>query len=164
MWGGKNVGGGQSVWFWRITLFYLEKRLSKYKMTIFSKKLGVYGPFAPPAAPIVIKPKFVTETLQWSGERKCKVVSIKPNLQANWTCNAITSLLLNGAFVRRTTDLEKTVNINWLLIWLSVTTIADAHKGNVWAHDQPSALWHNTQKKQTSQRATHASAKVSPKS
>ena len=33
----------------RITLFCLEKRLSKHKMTIFSKNLGGHGPFAPPA-------------------------------------------------------------------------------------------------------------------
>jgi len=29
--------------------------------------------------PIVIKPKVVTEALQWSGERKCKVTPVKPN-------------------------------------------------------------------------------------
>ena len=29
----------------RITLFCLEKRLSKHKMTIFSKNLGGHGPF-----------------------------------------------------------------------------------------------------------------------
>jgi len=34
--------------FKRITLFCLEKRLSKHKMTIFSIKLGGHGPFAPP--------------------------------------------------------------------------------------------------------------------
>jgi len=33
--------------FRRITLFCLEKRLSKHKMTIFSKNLGGHGPFAP---------------------------------------------------------------------------------------------------------------------
>ena len=86
--------------------------------------------------PLVIKPKVVKEALQWSGEPQCKVTSIKPNWQANWTDNEITSLLLNDTFVRRTTDLEKTFNMNWLLISLSVTTISDAflHKGNVWAH------------------------------
>jgi len=35
--------------FRRITLFYLEKRLSKHKMTIFSKNLGGMAPFAPPS-------------------------------------------------------------------------------------------------------------------
>jgi len=33
--------------------------------------------------PLVIKPKLVKEALQWKGERKCKVTSIKPNWQAN---------------------------------------------------------------------------------
>ena len=50
----------------------------------------------------------------------------KPNWQANWTYNAITSLLLNGTFVRKTTDLDKTANMNWLPFSLSVTTSADA--------------------------------------
>jgi len=58
--------------------------------------------------PIVITPKVVTEALQWSSERRCKVTPVKSNWQANWTCNAITSLLLNDTFVRRTTNLEKT--------------------------------------------------------
>jgi len=31
-----------------LTLFCLEKRFSKHKMTVFSKILGGYGPFAPP--------------------------------------------------------------------------------------------------------------------
>jgi len=34
--------------FTRITLFCLEKHLSKHKMTIFSKNLGGHGPFGPP--------------------------------------------------------------------------------------------------------------------
>jgi len=33
--------------FRRITLFCLEKRLSKHKMTVFSKNFGGHGPFAP---------------------------------------------------------------------------------------------------------------------
>jgi len=33
--------------FRRITLFCLEKRLSKHKMTIYSKHLGGHGPFGP---------------------------------------------------------------------------------------------------------------------
>jgi len=33
--------------------------------------------------PLVNKPKVEKEALQWSGERKCKVKSIKPNSQAN---------------------------------------------------------------------------------
>jgi len=99
---------------------------------------------------LVIKLNVVKEALQWSGERKCKVTSIKPNWQANWTYNAITSLLLNGTFIRRT-DLETTPNMNWLLISLSVIADAFLHKGKVWADDQLAALWRNTREKQTSQ-------------
>jgi len=29
--------------------------------------------------PVVIKPKVVTEALQWSGDRRCKVTPVKPN-------------------------------------------------------------------------------------
>jgi len=38
--------------FRRITLFCLEKHLSKRKMTIFSKNLGGHGHFGPPATPM----------------------------------------------------------------------------------------------------------------
>jgi len=47
-------GGDQKIWrskmfdFRRITLFRLEKRLSKHKMTIRSKNFGGQGPFDPP--------------------------------------------------------------------------------------------------------------------
>ena len=34
--------------FRRITLFCLEKRLSKHRTTIVSKNLGGHGPFGPP--------------------------------------------------------------------------------------------------------------------
>jgi len=34
--------------FGGMTLFCLEKRLSKHKMTIFSNNLGGHGPFGPP--------------------------------------------------------------------------------------------------------------------
>ena len=115
--------------------------------------------------PLVIEPKAVKEALQWGGERKCKVTSIKPNWQTNWTYNAVTSLLLNDTFVRRTTDSEKTVKMNFLLMSLAVTTIADAfvHKGTVWAHDQLSALWRNTWKNRLHKRTSHASGQSSPK-
>ena len=39
--------------FRRITLFCLEKRLSKHEMTIFSNNLGGHGPFVPLATPMV---------------------------------------------------------------------------------------------------------------
>jgi len=95
-------------------------------------------------------------------------------LTSKLNLNAITLLMLNDAFVRRTTDLEKTVNINWLFISLSVTTIADAflHKSDiwahyqlrVWAHYQLSALWHNLRKEQehTREQQMHP-PKVPPK-
>jgi len=50
---GSGVASPNSFWgtkmfdFRRITLFCLEKRLSKHKMTIFSKNLGGMAPFAP---------------------------------------------------------------------------------------------------------------------
>ena len=43
----------------------------------------------------VIKPKVVKDTLQWRSERKCKVSSVKPNWQVNWTYNAIILLLFD---------------------------------------------------------------------
>ena len=51
VWGGaKKFGRGQNAWFQAntVTLFCLEKCLSKHKMTIFSKRMGGHGPFAPP--------------------------------------------------------------------------------------------------------------------
>jgi len=48
IWGeAKNLVGGKMFDFKRITLFCLEKRLSKHKMTIFSKNLRGLGPFGP---------------------------------------------------------------------------------------------------------------------
>ena len=43
----KNWGGAKMFDFRQITLFSLEKRLSKHKMTIFSKNLGEHGLFRP---------------------------------------------------------------------------------------------------------------------
>ena len=40
--------GGKVYDFRRITLFYLEKRLSKHKMPIFSENLRGEWPFGPP--------------------------------------------------------------------------------------------------------------------
>jgi len=53
--GRKNFGGAKVFDFRRITLFCLEKRLSKHKMTIFSKNLGGNGPFCPPGCAYVSK-------------------------------------------------------------------------------------------------------------
>jgi len=45
----KNFWGGKMFDFRRITLFCFEKRLSKHKMTIFSKNVGGgHGPFGSP--------------------------------------------------------------------------------------------------------------------
>jgi len=38
----KNLGGAKMCVFMRITLFCLENRLSKHKMTIFSKNWGAW--------------------------------------------------------------------------------------------------------------------------
>ena len=46
----KIFGGGKMFDFRRITLFCLEKRLSKHKMTIFSKNLGGAWPLVSPLA------------------------------------------------------------------------------------------------------------------
>ena len=49
IWEGQKIGGSTIFDFRRITLFCLEKRLSKHKMTIFSKNLGEsMSPLAPP--------------------------------------------------------------------------------------------------------------------
>jgi len=40
IWWGPKIEGGKMLDFTRITLFCLEKRLSKHKMTIFSKNLA----------------------------------------------------------------------------------------------------------------------------
>jgi len=45
----QKFGGAKMFDFRRVRLFCLEKRLSKHKMTVFSKNLGGYGSFAPPS-------------------------------------------------------------------------------------------------------------------
>jgi len=50
----RNFGGGGKMFdFSRITLFSLEKRLSKHKMTIFSKSLGGMAPLPPLSTPML---------------------------------------------------------------------------------------------------------------
>jgi len=46
----KNFGGGKMFDFRRITVFCMEKRLSKHEKTIFSKYLGGPWPLWPPLA------------------------------------------------------------------------------------------------------------------
>ena len=99
--------------------------------------------------PLAIKPKVVHEALQWNGERKCKVTSIKQNWLIEFTMQLRRSCWTTLLFEEQLT--WRKLNMNWLFLSLSVTTIANAHKGKVWAHDQSSALWRNTRKKQTSQ-------------
>jgi len=112
----------------------------------------------------------VKEALQWRLERRVQVQSyVNQNEMAselwNWTYNAITSLALNGTFVRRTTDLEKTLNMNWLPFSLSVNTIADEFlfEGNVWAHVSYSRYDAIQEKARLYKRATRASTQSSPK-
>jgi len=64
---------------------------------------------------LVIKPKIVQQSSKWRVQMLSYINHTdKPNWQANWTYNAITSLLLNGTFFRKT-DLDETANMNWLL-------------------------------------------------
>ena len=49
----KIFGGGKLFDTRRITLFSLQKRLSKHKMTIFSKNLGGMAPLLPLGAPML---------------------------------------------------------------------------------------------------------------
>ena len=51
--GGKKFGDAKVFDFRRITLFCLEKRLSKHAITIVSKIWGDMAPFAPLATPMV---------------------------------------------------------------------------------------------------------------
>jgi len=50
--GAKNWEGAKIFDFRRITLFCLEKRLSKHTMTIFCKIFWGHGPFVPLATPM----------------------------------------------------------------------------------------------------------------
>jgi len=123
--------------------------------------------------------EFASETAQvgrWGAKLGfcpgCHVTSLRPCIRippwrpSRTTSGTLTtvweplhSLLLDGTFMRRTTDLEKNCTWTDCFISLSVTTIADTflHKCNVWAHDQLPALWRNTRKKHTSQATFHSS-------
>jgi len=71
--------------------------------------------------------------------------------------------LLNDTFIRRTTDLEKIANMNFLLTSLSATTIADRMKitsGRMINYPLYDAI-HD--KNRLHKRATHASTQSSPK-
>jgi len=63
----KNFWGAKMFDFRRITLFWLEKRLSKHKMTMFSKNLGVgMAPLPPLWLRLCSYPqvKFLSEALR----------------------------------------------------------------------------------------------------
>jgi len=137
--------------------------------------------------PIVFKPKVVTEALQWSGKRRCKVKQIEkqieptnkqtdkqieptsklnrqtePTSKLNLQCNYVA--LVERHFRSKNNWLGENLTMNFLLMSFSVTTIADARKGKVWAHDQPSALWRNTRKMPTSQESNPCIRPKFPKS
>jgi len=65
---------------------------------------------------LVIKSKIVKEALQWRSEGRAQLQSYfnQAELTSEFNSVAITSLLLKGTFVRRTTDLEKNFNMNLL--------------------------------------------------
>ena len=101
----------------------------------------------------LIKPKVVKEARQRRPELRTQVQSYVNQTELTSKLNLqYSSPLLHGSFIQRTTDLEKTANMNWFYS-LSLTTSADTflYKGNVWAHDKLSPSWRNTWKKQTSQ-------------
>jgi len=58
MWGGKNFGGAKMFDFKRITLFCLERHLSKHKMTICFNNLGAAWPIWPPLATPMLPTSF----------------------------------------------------------------------------------------------------------
>ena len=60
----RNLGGAKMFDFRRITLFCLEKRFSKNKMTIFSKNLGGHGPIDPPCLRLWFHPTRGKDPLQ----------------------------------------------------------------------------------------------------
>jgi len=81
-----------------------------------------------------------------SGECKCKVASIKPNWQANWTCKAVTSFLLKRHFRSKSNWLGENCQ-HELITFITCGNYKRRRVfGRVWMHDQLSALWRNTWK------------------
>jgi len=76
--------------FRRITLFCLEKRLSKHKMTIFSKNLGGHGRFGPPWLRLCFDPpseifcvRHWLRPMIWSLADRVHVIDLGVMLQKN---------------------------------------------------------------------------------
>jgi len=57
--------------------------------------------------------EIVKKALQWRSERRTQVQSYVNQTELNLQYN---SPLLRGIFIQRTTDLEKSANMNWLYI------------------------------------------------
>ena len=67
-----KVWGGKMFDFRRITLFCLEKRLLKHKMTMFSKNLGGAWPLLPPPATPMVGPLWKQGTLHITVEKRAR--------------------------------------------------------------------------------------------
>ena len=79
----KNFGGAKMFEFRRITLFWLEKHLSKHKMTTFSKNLErawpLWPPLATPMLPGIIEIEYV---LQYETRKQGLLLPWKRKLEA----------------------------------------------------------------------------------
>ena len=82
--------------FRRITLFCLEKRLSKHKITIISKNLGGHGPFGPPGYAHAQQKTFTNYYALFPSQ---KAVSPLRGLQPRWPL-VLRSLPLPHAFFK----------------------------------------------------------------
>ena len=66
-----KIGGGKEYDFRLITLFCLEKCLSKHKRTIYLTKIwGDHGPFAPLATPMFCTPMYASQ-IWWNFRNLC---------------------------------------------------------------------------------------------
>ena len=86
--------GGGMFDFRRITLFCLEKRLSKHKMTIFSKNLEGHGPFPPPWLRLCLQGSF----LALRNSREAGAANLIPAL-CGLQRHVFTLFAVNDAFV-----------------------------------------------------------------
>jgi len=70
--------------FRRITLFCLEKRLSKTKRTIFSKHFGGHDPFGPPGYAYALAPSEMFCVRHWLDSRSLCFVHQSLTLMCVW--------------------------------------------------------------------------------